>query len=401
MYCDILANHSGLVAMSAKPLAQVPGIAHIITSLTTGGAEIMLWKVGDALVGRGWQQQVVALRAGPVAARLEASGIPVTSLGLSPFNVWWKHRQLRQAIASGPSDVLQGWMYHGNLAALASRHAGGRSRPVIWGVRQSLYALHRERPLTSALIRLGARLSPQVDAIVYNSHVSKSQHERLGYHSSRAVVVPNGFDVKVFHPDRAARAAWRARHGWSMDAVVVLMLARWHPMKNHAGFLRAIAPLVRARPELHVVLAGRDVDLSNRPLRSLALQLGLADRFVLLGEVSETPDLLAASDVLCSASLWGEGFPNAVGEAMACGVPCVVTNVGDSSWVVGEAGIVVAPDEAALREGLGVMLAFSHEERSRLGAQARRRIIEHFSLASVAAAYEDIYRDAARWHTHC
>lgn len=355
---------------------------------------MMLWRLGVSLRGHGWQQQVVSLLpAGPVAERLAQSGIPVTSLSVTGAGAWRGLARLRRTVRQGPGDLVHGWMYHGNLAALASRSAGGRKRPVIWGIRQSMYGLHREKPLTSLVIRLGARLSGRVDAIVYNSNVSRSQHEQLGYRNRRVLVIPNGFDVNHFRPDGTSRSQWRAKLRWPMDATVVLLLAREHPMKNHAGFLRAIAPLARNRRDVLVALAGRNIDASNRSLLALALELGIADRITLFGEVRETAELLAASDILCSASLWGEGFPNAVGEAMASGLLCVVTDVGDSAWVVGHAGFVVPPDESALREALARALNSSQGERLRLGELSRARIAEHFSLESVAAAYQQLYLD--------
>jgi glycosyltransferase involved in cell wall biosynthesis len=281
-------------------------------------------------------------------------------------------------------------MYHGNLAALLARPAS--RPPVLWNIRQSLTDLGRERPLTALAIRAGARLSPQAARIIYNSRASARQHEAIGYDPRRTVVIPNGFDTARFQPALAARDTLVARLGVGRETIVVGHVARFHPMKNHLGFLRAAAMVVAAVPRTIFVLAGQGVDSSNRSLTSAIARLGLTGKVHLLGALDDVPALMAGLDLLCSPSGWGEGFPNVLGEALAAGVPCVATDVGDSAWIVGGAGLVVPPgDDAALAAALTDLIRAPSEVRKALGVEGRRRVQQEFTLEAIAARYEDLY----------
>jgi glycosyltransferase involved in cell wall biosynthesis len=206
-------------------------------------------------------------------------------------------------------------------------------------------------------------------------------------------LIPNGFDTDLFRPDRRARDRIRGELGLGQQAVAVGLVARYHPVKGHAVFLEAAAMLGSARPEASFVLAGPGVGPENRELSERIGGLGLGDRVHLLGERRDVAALMAALDVGCLASE-AEGFPNAVGEAMAAGLPCVVTDVGDASFLVGEAGVVVPPrDAAALAAGLVRLLDLGPEGRQRLGEAGRRRVARHFSLAAMLDRYDHLYRD--------
>jgi glycosyltransferase involved in cell wall biosynthesis len=295
---------------------------------------------------------------------------------------------LRTVLAGTRPDVVQGWMYHGNLAALA---APSRT-PVVWNIRQSIGQLRREKAATAAVILAGAMLSRRPRAIVYNSAVSAREHESLGYRDDRTRLIPNGFDLERFRPESAARARLRASLGIPADALVVGLLGRFHPMKDHANFLAALGRVLPGTPSLHAVLAGRGLVPGNAALMGLLPPGAERARVHLLGEVADVPGLAAGLDVLCLSSGDGEGFPNVVGEAMACEVPCVVTDSGDAAAVVGDTGLVVPrADTAALAAALADMLGRSPEARAELGRAARRRVSERFSIASIAAQYEALY----------
>jgi glycosyltransferase involved in cell wall biosynthesis len=162
-------------------------------------------------------------------------------------------------------------------------------------------------------------------------------------------------------------------------------------MKDHAGFLLATTELARTDPRVHICLAGLGVDARNQDLTG-RIPGDVAARFHLLGERKDVPALMNAFDLLCSSSAWGEGFPNVLGEAMACGIPCVTTDVGDSREVVGDTGLVVQPaDPTALASGLSASLSMPLNQRMALGRAARDRIREYFGLAHVVARYAALY----------
>ncbi len=375
--------------------AAIP-VMHVITGLTTGGAETALERLLLSLPRDEFPATVVSLiPGGPVMGRIEAAGVPVYSLGMrraipSPRGAL----QLRQLVRRIRPAVLQGWMYHGNLAAWFARSAGVAGIPLAWNVRQTIYDLGRERPGTRAVIRLGARLSGRADAIVYNSEVARRQHEAIGYAGARARVIPNGFDCERYAPRPGARLALRRELGLAEQTLVVGMVSRYHPMKRHEVLFAAARQILDRGVDAVFVCVGREVVDGNPRLAEPIARLGLGAHVRLLGERHDMPDLFSAFDVACSPSGWGEGFPNAVGEALACGTPCVVTDVGDSGYVVGTGGIVVPPDNPiALGTALLGLLQGPADVRRALGAQGREHVRQHFSLAVNRDRYARLYRE--------
>jgi glycosyltransferase involved in cell wall biosynthesis len=368
-------------------------VMHVITGLSTGGAETMLLKLLSAASGS-MEHVVVSLgEEGTIGPRIAALGVPVHCLGLrrnapNPFRAL---SVLPLARRIGP-QLIQGWMYHGNLmasmAALALRH----KPPVLWNIRQTVYDLRRERWLTAKFIRLGARLSSRPAAIIYNSQTSATQHESLGYGAEKRVIIPNGFDCQLLRPDEAARKAVRTELGIADDTVLVGLVARYHPMKDHVGFLQAAAMIARSYPQTRFVLAGAGVSSTQPELVKAIQQNELWDCVMLLGERSDIPRLNNAFDIGCSASAWGEGFSNSIGEAMACGVPCAVTDVGDSAYIVADTGLVSPPRAPeALAKAIAGLIEIGRSGRQQLGTKARQRIETEFSLPAIVRRYEGLY----------
>lgn len=369
-------------------------ILHAITGLFTGGAEMMLCKLLSGMKNEGVSSAVVSLiYGGPMHEKIEALGIPVNSLkmrrGLPSLSAL---RFLREFVRKGQFDLLQGWMYHGNLvASIASRFVENRP-PVVWNVRHSLYDIKYESWLTRWVIRANAYLSRYTDVILYNSRTSARQHEAFGFAASKTYIIPNGFDARIFRPDEAAGAAVRRELAVGNNTILIGLIGRYHPMKDHRNFLQAAALLVRRLPDVRFLLAGREVDASNKALAAIVVELGLDAQVFLLGERRDIPQLNAALDIASSSSSWGEAFPNVIGEAMSCGVPCVVTEVGDSGWIVGKAGKVVPPrNPEALANAWREMIEIGPEGREALGIQARQRVIDHFSLEVVVRQYKMLY----------
>ena len=376
---------------------------HVITGLSTGGAETMLLKLLSAASGS-MEHVVVSLGdEGTIGPRIVSLGVPVHCLGLkrnapNPFQAL---SILRLARRIDP-QLIQGWMYHGNLmASLATlalrKNARHKKAPVLWNIRQTVYDLRRERWLTARLIRLGARLSARPASIIYNSQASATQHQGLGYRAEKRVIIHNGFDCEVLRPDDAARRAMRAELGVTDDKVLIGLVARYHPMKGHAGFLQAAGMVVRSHPQVRFVLAGSGVSCTQPQLMESIRQNGLQGYVILLGERSDIPCLNNAFDIGCSASAWGEGFSNSIGEAMACGVPCAVTQVGDSAYIVGDSGLVAPPREPeALADAIVRLIDMGRIGRQQLGAKARRRIETEFGLPAIVRRYENLYLTHSR-----
>ncbi len=371
-------------------------ILHIINDLSVGGAEMMLYKLLSEMDEGRFNSVVISLKnSGGLRARIEAHGVPVYTLcmerALPRASFVWRLMRLLQRIRP---DVIQGWMAHGNLAALVAGALSPRRVPVLWNIRQSLYSLDYEKPFTVRAIKLGARLSHRPDAIVYNSRTGATQHAEFGYSADRSTVIYNGFDTELFAPSFEARKGLRAELGLSDSSPLIGLVSRYHAIKNHANFLQAAAELRKRHADVHFVLAGSGISWDNHPLRVLIQELGLVRNIHLLGERQDTARIIAALDVAASAS-YAEGFPNVIGEAMSCAVPCVVTDVSDLTWIIKGAGLVVPKNNpACMARAFVEMLELGQEGREELGRAGRARVMEHFRLDSVAEQYGALYESA-------
>lgn len=369
-------------------------VLHIINDLSIGGSEIMLYKLLSRINRSVFEPSVISLNGvGALGARLRGLGISVESLGLksSVVNSLSVFRLLQSARRISP-QLIQGWMYHGNLAAQLAGIVAPRPVKVIWNIRQSLYSLSDEKPATARAIRLGARLSRWPVLILNNSQKSIAQHAALGYSADKMVIVPNGFDTDGFGPSDHDRASVRAELGVPENTLLIGRIGRYHQTKDYPNFLRAAALVLRDYPDAQFVVAGKNVDWNNDELRRQVQNLGLVERIHLLGERLDMARLTAALDIAISSS-HAEGFPNVIGEAMACAVPCVVTDVGDSGWVVGHTGRVIPPqDSNALAAACRELIEIGRDRRRQLGLAARARIITRYSISSVVQQYETLYR---------
>ena len=381
-------------------------ILHAITTLEIGGAENMLVRLLKSGAREEFEPSILSLMdpescpGETLAAQAAALRIPTFSLGL-PQGKWhvaalWR---LARILRAASPDLIQGWMYHGNLTATIGNWLLPRRAPVLWNVRHSLHDLALEKPLTRLILRLSSRLSRLPQAIIYNSRVSAAQHARFGFDASRAVVIPNGFDGTQFRPQADAGARLRQDLGIDPARIVIGLIARAHPMKDPGNLVRAVG-LLRARGyAVHLVIVGRGLDDSNQALCALVRESGIGAQVSLLGERTDVPALVAGFDIATLASAWGEGFPNVLGEAMASGVPCVATDVGDCSWVVGPHGIIVPPRQSeAMANAIARLIDLGGEARHQLGLAGRARILQHFSLQEVVRQYEALHRSVSAEH---
>lgn len=367
-------------------------LLHIITSLSTGGAERALHNVLAGGLAQWGDSAVLSLGdEGYFGEPIRQCGVPVYALGMrrgvpGPLAVM----RLARLVRALCPIIIQGWMYHGNLAAWLAQQMVPARPALAWNIRQSLYSLLGEKRLTRQVIRANRRISGAPDALLYNSHLSRRQHEAYGFRSDRGRVIPNGFDLAALGPDPLAGRAVRASLGIPERAVVIGHVARLHPMKDHARFVRAAVRVAREREDVHVVLVGREVVASNVALAS-GVPGSLDARFHWLGEREDVHGLMRAMDAFCQSS-WSEAFPNVLGEAMATGVPCVATDVGDSALIVGDTGVVVPPeDDNALFQGLMMLVDKNPAERRAMGRDARSRIGSNFALSAVVNEYAALY----------
>lgn len=368
-------------------------VMYIISDLSIGGAEMTLYKLLAQTDRQQFAPVVVSLiDQGALRARIEALEIPVYTTNMkagrpTPAGLW----RLIRLIRTINPDLMLGWMYHSCLAAEVAKIFSRRSVPSLWSIHYSVSSLATEKRLTTAVIKLCGFISRLPAQIVFVSRAGQSQHQPLGYHVENSCVIPNGIDVEEFIPSTQARSSVRSELDLPDDAFLIGLIGRYHPMKDHANFLAAAALISKTHPETHFLLIGRGVDWENQPLCESIRQHGLEGRVHLLGERQDTSRLAAALDIF-SISSFVESCPIVIGEAMACGVPCVVTDVGDAAWIVGETGSAVPPRNAgALAEAWQEMVALGPHDRQALGLLARARVIEHFPIQSIMSQYEDLF----------
>jgi glycosyltransferase involved in cell wall biosynthesis len=354
----------------------------------------MLVKLLSTLRSPQFECAVVSLLdSGTQGPPIRDLGVPVHELQVNSVEgslsaIW----RLQKISHNFKPDIIQGWMYHGNLAACCAWFGMRTRARLFWAVRHSVIGMKCERPLTRLVIRAGALLSRLPTRIIFNSQLSRNQHEAIGFCSDRNVVIPNGFLVRSFRPNTEARAKMRTALGISPEAPVVGMVARDHPMKDHATLLNAAALVLKQRVSAVFVLAGRGIDRANSRLVLMIEQLGISGSVRLIGEVTETEALYPAFDVLGLSSAWGEAFPNVLGEAMACGIPCVATDVGDARQIIGDTGYVVSPSRPLeLATKLLAILNVDQTDYATLSRRARQRIKEHYSLDRIADSFRNVY----------
>lgn len=369
-------------------------VCHLITGLTTGGAEMMLYKFLSRVNRERFNSIVVSLMdGGTLGDGIQSLDIPVFKIGMHPgvptVTAIWR---LINTICKIQPDIIQGWMYHANLAAHIANAFSFKRVPIVWNIRHTLYALNYEKKSTAAVIKLLVYLSAFPNKILYNSKISAAQHQSLGYQTDKTLIIPNGFDTELLKPSIESRDLIRAELGLDSHTVLIGRIARFHVMKDHANFLKAAAILLKTNLDIHFLLAGNEIDQKNKVITSLINDLGIHNYVHLLGERKDIPQITAALDIACSSSYYGDAFPNIIGEAMSCGVPCVVTDVGDSAWIVGDTGKVVPPkNPELLANAFKELIDLGNQGREILGKSARERVTNLFSLDSVVHQYESLY----------
>ena len=368
-------------------------VLHIITTITIGGAEMMLYNLCSRTSSHRFMHTILVLQnPGPVAPMLNSIGSETFFLNLNEKTSLPKaFPKLLKLVRILKPDVIQGWMYHGNLAASLAKLFYHSRVPVVWNIRHSLYDIGLEKIATRPVIRIGAWLSGIADRVIYNSRISMRQHGKFGYSSKKNSFIPNGFDTSIFKPDPQAGKALRAELGLSADCLLVGLIARYHPLKDHHCFLKAASKLRKKNPQLKYVLVGRGVDKSNMQLIQIINDLALKKAVHLLGERRDIPKLTSGLDIMCSSSI-SEGFPNTIGEAMTCAVPCIATDVGDTAFLMDGTGLIIPPSNPdALAKALDQFSCATFESLKTIGRKGRARIQNHFEIKMIAQKYERLY----------
>lgn len=376
-------------------------VVHVITGLGNGGAEAVLYRLvmSDSV----FEHRVISLTdAGKYGSLLESAGVPVVCLGMPRGRVTLRGLwRLWQTLRREKPDIVQTWMYHADLlGGFVARFAG--IRRVFWGIHHT--TLDPQASSRSAIIvaKVCARLSRWIpERIVCCAEESRLVHAALGYRESKMVVISNGYDLGQFRMDTAARARMRAELGVADNMPLLGTVARFDAQKDHKNLLDALARLVgSAGREVRCALIGTGLTTDNAQLIAWITERGLEGKMLLLGSRNDVPALMNALDVHALSSAFGEAFPNVLAEAMACGTPCVTTNVGDAARIVGDTGWVVpARNSGELADALEMALrARAQEPHAWLDRQraCRARIEANFSIEAMVQRYHKAWGLQAR-----
>lgn len=367
-------------------------VVFLVRTLDYGGAE---WQVVETCkwLARGGCRVAVAVfyPGGALEPELREAGVRILSLEKKGrWDVFGFLARTVGVLRRERAEVLYSYLVVPNIISVLLKTVLRRMR-VVWGVRASYVDYRRYDRLSRLSFTLSGVLARFADAIVVNSEAGRRFHVAHGYPQTRMTVIPNGIDVERFRPDQ--RLGREVRAGWGVmpEVPLVGLVGRLDPMKDHPTFLQAAARLCRERPDVRFACVGEGPDRYGRKLRELAAGLNLSGRLIWAGARADMPAVYNALDVLVLSSAFGEGFPNVVGEAMACAVPCVVTDVGDCRRIVGDAGLVVPSGDAeALSACLRAVLADS--SASERGRSARGRVVAEFSVPHMVEATLDVLR---------
>ncbi len=368
-------------------------ISFVIRSLGIGGAERQLAVLAAALAARGHTVLVIAYYGdGARHPELKTAGVRVVSL--EKRNRWdliGPLVRLARAIRGFGPDVVHGYLPDGNLLSLLAGRVFHRAL-VVWGVRASHYDFRIYDRLFRLMFRMTCWLAERADLIIANSEAGRAYHVAHGYPAGRMVVIPNGIDTERFQPDAERRERQRKAWGVEKDQLLIGIVGRLDPMKDHPTFLRAAALVAERLPGVRFVCVGDGPTEYRSELEALAGACGVADRTRWVPVADDLVAAYNALDLLTSVSTSGEGFSNVIGEAMACGRLCVVTDVGDSVGVVGDCGIVVPNgDPAALADGWRRALKWLADPTR---PDPRRRIQDEFGVERLVSRTERLLATA-------
>ena len=360
-------------------------ICFLLRSLNYGGAERQLVLLSKGLLQRGHDVVVATFYSGgPLEEELREAGVRIRPLHKQGrWDVLTFLFRLTRVVREERPDVLHGYLGDPNNVSVVLKPLFPRVR-IVWGVRCSMMDSKQYDWVAGLSTKLSCRLARFADAIIANSLAGCEYHVAMGYPAEKTVVIPNGIDTERFRPDSVARTRIRSEWGVTEREKLIGLVGRLDPMKDHPIFLEASALLMKKRKDTRFVCVGGGPDEYRTRLQTLAKSLGLEERLLWVGTREDMPYVYNALDIAVSSS-YGEGLSNVICEAMACGVPCVVTNVGDSAWVVGDQGEVVPPkNPVALMNAIENLL----NQKAYDPAQIRQRVVDQLSVSSLVTKTE-------------
>jgi glycosyltransferase involved in cell wall biosynthesis len=316
---------------------------------------------------------------GVYEAELAEAGVRVINLGKQGrWDILAFLSRLVRLLRKERPTVLHSYLGVPNILAAALKPLLPGTR-IVWGVRASNVDLSRYDWLSRLVYALERRLARFADLIIANSRAGKRHAVANDFPEDKIVVIPNGIDTDYFRPDPEGRRRVRSAWGLGENEILIGLAARLDPMKDHPAFLQAASRIAHDRHDVRFVCVGDGPAAYAEALKQQAAALGLTNQLIWAGARDDMPAIYSALDI--ASSSYGEGFSNTIAEAMACGVSCIVTDVGDSALIVGEASSVVPPgDHHALAAAIQHLIDLPAEKRLARGAACRARVVSEFGI---------------------
>ena len=357
-------------------------IFFLIRSLNVGGAEQQLLELVRGLDKSRFNINVgLFYDEGMLREELHGmQGVRLLPLGkLGRWDLLAFGLRLARLLRKLKPDVLYSFLPEANLTGLIAGRLARVPR-IVWGLRASNMDVKHYHWSFGATLQICSWLSSFPDAIISNSAAAIKSHKKLGFKTIKITVIPNGIDTKRFEHDETA--GYKVRREWGVldDEILIGSVARLDPMKDHSTFLRAARIFLDYSDKVRFVCVGYAQEPYKSKMVDLGNRLGLNEHLIWNEARKDMTAVYNALDIVTSSSAYGEGFPNVIGEAMACGVPCVVTDVGDSARIVGSVGITVPSENPkALADGWRNMLKRLNDKSYSIKEMTRARIVSHYN----------------------
>ena len=379
--------------LSKKILRRIPKVCHIITGLERGGAERFLFNLltTDDLKKKTNTMVISLMSEGYYGPLLKEHNIPLRCLNLKSGQVNIQSViKLIKIIKNQKPDIIQGWMYHGNLAGLLGIFITNKKTKLSWNIRLSLEMYSLMKLKTRLSIKLGSMFSKRVNSIIYNSKRSLKQHRQLGFSSHNDYFIPNGFDIKKWTLNKNVKYKIRNLLNISSTTRVIGYVGRAAKQKDLPKLFRVFDIIKKKHSNVVLIAVGKNLD--KYVLNS--------DRIIFLGERSDVQEIMASFDILCLTSK-AEGFPNVIGEAMLLGLPCISTDVGDTKNILGKSGWIVPKNSTSLfAKYLDNILKMPEKKLKKYGKSARELIINKYDINKISDQYISLYNSILNDEKH-
>ena len=366
-------------------------ILHIITALGDGGAEHTLYKI--CKYDNENEHVVISLKGPDKYYRLlKKLGIKVYYLNIKFYSIN-KFFTLTSLINSLKPNIVQTWLIHADLiGGVAAKIIGIKN--IIWNVRYTNIVLGKSKITSVFIVKILSYLSFFIpNFIIVVSKKAKKIYGTEGYDKKKFVYIPNGYDFSILKSDQSQRKNFRKKFKVNKKTLLIGNVARYDPKKDHANLLKALALLKLKNRDFLCILVGTNINKSNSELTSLIKELKLSHKIKLLGKKNNISQIMNGIDIYIQSSSYGEGFPNVVAEAMSCGTPCIVTNVGDASHIVGKNGWVVPPNnEIKLARTIdSISDKIGSKKWNMISEDARMKIKDKFSIKKMISSYNKLW----------